>query len=235
MNKKELQLKFLQAMTDVFKQYSGIDVIKVFKGSEHLIYCYYTNDSSEPYTCKQVWADKFNDDEQYEAHDAICSAIENVCKDTKLLKYCHLSNKASGIRFRLDYDNGDSSTSREKAKALLMTKLAANTATLKAALRYNDETKKGERKMNDFSLTNLKDALINKVTHLDRKTVMVLAILALLLLIAGKYQTIKDIAIGIKDKVKRSKNFKAMVEDGTNAVNALKKILGIKGGNTDEA
>lgn len=80
----------------------------------------------------------------------------------------------------------------------------------------------------DFSLSNLKDAFINKVTHLDRKTVMILAIIALLLLIVGKYQTIKDILIGIKDKVKRSKNFKAMVEDGTNAINSLKKIVGVK-------
>lgn len=80
----------------------------------------------------------------------------------------------------------------------------------------------------DFSLSNLKDAFIDKVTHLDRKTVMIIAIIALLLLIVGKYQTIKDILIGIKDKVKRSKNFKAMVEDGTNAINSLKKIVGIK-------
>ena len=82
--------------------------------------------------------------------------------------------------------------------------------------------------MGNFSLSDLKDAVIDKVTHLDRKTVTILAILALLLLIVGKYQTIKDILIGIKDKVKRSKNFKAMVEDGTKAVNSLKKIVGIK-------
>ena len=82
--------------------------------------------------------------------------------------------------------------------------------------------------MKDFSLSNLKDAVIDKVTSLDKKTVTILAIIALLLLIVGKYQTIKDILIGIKDKVKRSKNFKAMVEDGTNALNSLKKLVGVK-------
>ena len=95
-------------------------------------------------------------------------------------------------------------------------------------------TMKG-KKMKDFSLTNLKDALVDKVTHLDRRTVMILAIIALVLLIVGKYTTIKDIAKGIKDKVKRSKNFKAMVEDGTNAINGLKKIVGVKSGDKDEA
>lgn len=93
---------------------------------------------------------------------------------------------------------------------------------------------KGE-KMKDFSLSNLKDAVVDKVRCLDRKTITILALIALVLLVVGKYQTIKDILIGIKDKVKRSKNFKAMVEDGTNAINGLKKIVGIKEGAKDEA
>lgn len=93
---------------------------------------------------------------------------------------------------------------------------------------------KGE-KMKDFSLSNLKDVVVDKVRCLDRKTITILALIALVLLVVGKYQTIKDILIGIKDKVKRSKNFKAMVEDGTNAINGLKKIVGIKEGAKDEA
>lgn len=87
---------------------------------------------------------------------------------------------------------------------------------------------KGEKKVKDFSLTNLKDALVDKVTSLDKKTITILAVIALLLLIVGKYQDIKDIAKGIKDKVTRSKNFKAMVADANNAVAGLKKIVGIK-------
>ena len=92
--------------------------------------------------------------------------------------------------------------------------------------------------MNDFSLTNLKDALVNKITHLDKKTITILALIALVLLVVGKYQDIKDILIGIKDKVKRSKNFKAMVADGTAAMDSLKKIVGVKNNKketTDEA
>ena len=87
---------------------------------------------------------------------------------------------------------------------------------------------KGEKKVKDFSLTNLKDALVDKVTSLDKKTITILAVIALLLLIVGKYQDIKDIAKGIKDKVTRSKNFKAMVADANSAVAGLKKIVGIK-------
>lgn len=49
-----------------------------------------------------------------------------------------------------------------------------------------------------------------------------------MLLVVGKYQDIKDILVGIKDKVKRSKNFKAMVADGTAAIDSLKKIVGVK-------
>lgn len=89
--------------------------------------------------------------------------------------------------------------------------------------------------MKDFSLSNLKDVVVDKVRCLDRKTITILALIALVLLVVGKYQTIKDILIGIKDKVKRSKNFKAMIEDGTNAINGLKKIIGIKEGAKDEA
>lgn len=88
--------------------------------------------------------------------------------------------------------------------------------------------KKEKKEVKDFSITNLKDALVNKITSLDKKTVTILAVIALLLLIVGKYQDIKDIAKGIKDKVTRSKNFKAMVEDANNALAGLKKIIGIK-------
>lgn len=80
----------------------------------------------------------------------------------------------------------------------------------------------------NFSLTDLKDAVVEKVTRLDRKTVTILAIIALLLLIVGKYNTIKGIILGIRDKVRNSEDFKAMVTDGTNAINGLKKVVGIK-------
>lgn len=98
----------------------------------------------------------------------------------------------------------------------------------------NSKQNKEELKVNEFSLTNLKDALVSKITSLDKKTVTILAIIALVLLVVGKYQDIKDIIKGIVDKVKKSKNFKAMVEDGSNAVKNLKKIVGIKERKTDE-
>lgn len=86
-----------------------------------------------------------------------------------------------------------------------------------------------EKKMNDFSLENIKNAIVRKVTSLDKKTITLLSILALALLIVCRYKDIKDILNGIISKVKASDNFKEMVADGTNAVNGLKKIVGIKG------
>lgn len=104
----------------------------------------------------------------------------------------------------------------------------------KEAAVINSKQNKEELKVNEFSLTNLKDALVSKITSLDKKTVTILAIIALVLLVVGKYQDIKDIIKGIVDKIKKSKNFKAMVEDGSNAVKNLKKIVGIKERKTDE-
>lgn len=94
--------------------------------------------------------------------------------------------------------------------------------------------KKKEKEVNDFSFSNLKDALVRKITTLDKKTITILSIIALLLLIATRYQDIKDILIGIKNKVVKSKNYKAMIEDGTNALNNLKKIVGVKAEAKDE-
>lgn len=151
-------------------------------------------------------------------------------KDIPEIKVCYLKNGNLRIRFADD----TSFRIREDTVARLeqIIKENVNTGTVDAPLpviKDKHKEKKGEKKkMNDFSLTNLKDALVNKITHLDRKTVTILAIIALALLVVGKYQDIKDILKGIKDKVKRSKNFKAMVADGTAALDSLKKIVGVK-------
>lgn len=151
-------------------------------------------------------------------------------QDISEIKVCYLKNGNLRIRFE------ESTTEEDRKHAIVRLKNVirqnVNTGKVDAPLPAVCDTykeKKGEKKkMNDFSLTNLKDALVNKITHLDRKTVTILAIIALSLLVVGKYQDIKDILIGIKDKVKRSKNFKAMVADGTAAIDSLKKIVGVK-------
>lgn len=161
-------------------------------------------------------------------------------QDISEIKVCYLKNGNLRIRFE------GSTTEEDRKHAIVRLKNVirqnVNTGEVNAPLPAVCDTykeKKGEKKkMNDFSLTNLKDALVNKITHLDRKTVTILAIIALLLLVVGKYQDIKDILIGIKDKVKRSKNFKAMMADGTAAIDSLKKIVGVKDNKkevTDEA
>lgn len=147
------------------------------------------------------------------------------------IKVCYLKDGNLRIRFAEDTSESDRRQAIQKLKQTIIQNVNTET-TVDAPLpvvydKYKE--KKGEKKkMNDFSLTNLKDALVNKITHLDRKTVTILAIIALVLLVVGKYQDIKDILIGIKDKVKRSKNFKAMVADGTAALDSLKKIVGVK-------
>ena len=178
--------------------------------------------------------------------------LVDYTKDLPAIKVARLQKKANGIRIRFDENystqKGLDSLLTLIEKAYTMCDLEVFSLGVPLTTMGNPSTpakpepttsvwkpapyvateKKGN-KMGDFSLSNLKDALVDKITHLDRKTVMILSIIALLLLIAGKYNTIKDILSGIKNKVKNSDNFKAMVTDGTNAINSLKKIVGVKG------
>lgn len=209
--------------------------IKVFKGSENCIYFYGDSKGENPYMYKHNWTShRFDSDNTF-----IEDFFEFLAKYTKNLpaiKVARLQKKANGIRIRFDENystrEGLNSLHNLIEKTYVMSNLPTPakpepTASVCKPAPYVATEKKGN-KMGDFSLSNLKDALVDKITHLDRKTVMILSIIALLLLIAGKYNTIKDILSGIKNKVKNSDNFKAMVTDGTNAINSLKKIVGIK-------
>lgn len=164
-----------------------------------------------------------------------CNIIEWT-QDNKDIKVCALTDGDLRIRFAENLNNKQ----REDAVNRLVQQIKDNVSysDLRRITTVKEcNTIKGEKKMNSFSLTNLKDALINKITHFDKKTVTILALIALVLLVVGKYQYIKDILLGIKDKVKRSKNFKAMIADGTAALDSLKKIVGVKDNKetTDEA
>ena len=216
-------------------------VIKFYKGTEHTIYLYKGTSADETYTEKIKWTSSISKDEFGQLYELITAVIG--CAPS--IKYTRLTKSANGYRFRW----GDNVTDCASARLLLST-LFANIrqaiddcsidtpADDKSVVDYekcstltdtnsvaNYERKK---KMNDFSLTNLKDAIVNKVTNLDKKTVSILAILALLLLVVGKYNTIKGLVVGIKDKVTGSDDFKAMVADGTKAIDSLKKIVGVK-------
>ena len=156
------------------------------------------------------------------------------------IKVCYLKDGNLRIRFAEDTSELDRTLATQRLEQIIKQNVTIGTVnTPLPGIDKKHKEKKGEMKrMNDFSLTNLKDALVNKITHLDKKTVTILALIALVLLVVGKYQDIKDILIGIKDKVKRSKNFKAMVADGTAAIDSLKKIVGVKDSKkdtTDEA
>ena len=174
--------------------------------------------------------------------------LKEELKDMTQIKVCRLS-KDNALRLRFDEDITDSTKKwavdqlQNRIEGLLCTQRSPMLAspgsmtpidrdqllmTAPLAPTSNKCSNKGEKEVKDFSLGNLKDAVVDKVRCLDRRTVTILALIVLVLLVVGKYQTIKDILIGIKDKVTRSKNFKAMIEDGTNAINGLKKIVGIK-------
>lgn len=151
------------------------------------------------------------------------------------IKVCHLKDGNLRIRFEEGTTSSDRAQAVQRLKQTI--KQNVNIGSVGIPLPCIDEKyeryekykeKKEKKRMNSFSLTNLKDALVNKITHLDKKTITILALIALVLLVVGKYQDIKDILVGIKDKVKRSKNFKAMVADGTAAIDSLKKIVGVK-------
>ena len=222
---------------------STVLCMKVFKGSENCIYFYEDSKGENPYTYKRGWTSYcFDSDNTF-----IENFFEFLVKYTENLpaiKVARLQKKANGIRIRFDENystqEGLDSLLNLINRAYVMSK--SPTSVKPESTQAKPEptiwvrkpapcvaTEKKGNKMGDFSLSNLKDALVDKITHLDRKTVMILSIIALLLLIAGKYNTIKDILAGIKNKVKNSDNFKAMVTDGTNAINSLKKIVGVKG------
>lgn len=223
------------------------NVIKIFKGSTETAYAYKKNVKDSIYHKKFPWLFKQDLKERFsdlEINDSFYNMLVRATKDSGI-KIARLTAKQDGVRIRVP----DEITKMERIRMVSNwrdtlkfppLKLKDDPVKTKApailapGAQYEvpkkdkcEDIKKGE-KMEAFSLSNLKDALVDKITHLDRKTVMILAIIALLLLIVGKYQTIKDILIGIKDKIKRSRNFKAMVEDGTNALNSLKKIVGVK-------
>ena len=221
---------------------STVLCMKVFKGSENYIYFYEDSKGENPYTHKHNWTShRFDPDNTF-----IENFFEFLVKYTENLptiKVARLQKKANGIRIRFDENYSTREGLNSLHNLIEKTYIMSNSPTpaKPEPTQAKPEptiwvrkpapcvaTEKKGNKMGDFSLSNLKDALVDKITHLDRKTVMILSIIALLLLIAGKYNTIKDILAGIKNKVKNSDNFKAMVTDGTNAINSLKKIVGVK-------
>ena len=224
-------LQLLQIMKNQMLA-KGCRVIKIYDGQPKLVYGY--KDLKSPYMGKTLMViDKVPDN--------VIDKLHRILRETMLpvkgMTFCRLTQSEHGMRIRF---TDESLIYNYRFLVLnsfeenLRRKGYLNTPDVKQPLEKAQvpvpvkKIEKEKKKMESFSLSNLKDALVNKITHLDRKTVMILAIIALVLLILGKYQTIKDILIGIKDKVKRSKNFKAMVEDGTNAINGLKKIIGVK-------
>lgn len=236
MNKYLLQYEMIhdllvRATRDMLN--NGFICMKVFKGTENILYFYRDAKGDEQYSRKLAWT-SCNIDDYF--IDNFYAFLTDYTADLPVIKVARLQKKANGVRLRFDedYSKQDALDSMRKlaAKASFLAEASADASTPAKPLGITDSsyvaTEKKGNKMGDFSLANLKDALVNKITHLDRKTVMILSIIALLLLIAGKYNTIKDILSGIKNKVKNSDNFKAMVTDGTNAINSLKKIVGVK-------
>lgn len=212
------------------------NVFKIFDGTPQVVYGYASHsDPDAPYIVKHIY------DLNVSKEDFTTIKNELLCKIQEIrgIKIAILAKKSNGIRIRFSDENESVDDKVFRLSTLLECTLPdpVKSDTLSKPKKSCSKTvvKNERKKMEDFSLSNLKDAFIQKVTRLDRKTVMILAIVALILLVVGKYTTIKEIAVGIKDKIKRSKNFKAMMEDGTNAVNSLKKIVGVKSGDKDEA
>lgn len=229
-----LSVAYNEAATDT------VLCMKIFKGSENCIYFYGDRKGENPYTHKRNWTSHRFDPDNTFIENFFEFLVEHT-EDLPAIKVTRLQKKAKGIRIRFD-ENYSTQEGLDSLLNLINTTYVMCSLPSPRAISVGPEpttsvwepapyvaTEKKGNKMGDFSLSNLKDALVDKVTHLDRKTVMILSIIALLLLIAGKYNTIKDILSGIKNKVKNSDNFKAMVTDGTNAINSLKKIVGVKG------
>ena len=228
---------------------SGCDTIKIFDGAPNTAYLYKGVDS--PYSSRCNWTNEIKDQDDFLEFKLMVKVASAYLSS---IKTCTLTKKANGFRIRF-------ADGLRKEEQIVLARFLENHLAKKCETESNTgivaslppipvmahkpctpcnnlvlaEKQKGKvEKMNDFSFSNLKDALVRKITTLDKKTITILGIIVLLLLIATRYQDIKDILIGIKNKVVKSKNYKAMVEDGTNALNSLKKIVGVKAEAKDE-
>lgn len=224
---EDLKCLLIKLMNYGYRRYDIIKspTLKLFKGSENIAYFYEDKeDTGYTHKVKPVWSWDYPPE-----LDDLYNALSRATVQLPNIKVARLTKKANGVRIRFEKPMHGNKDCAEAIWKEQIDKCIENIEKqYEASTASNLKNEKEKEEMKDFSLSNLKDAVIDKVTSLDKKTVTLLAIIALLLLIVGKYQTIKDILIGIKDKVKRSKNFKAMVEDGTNALNSLKKLVGVK-------
>lgn len=237
---KELLVQLIEKIKLTLSNNPELNVFKIYDNIPNMVYFYRKFKSDGPYETKE----RYTKEIPYSDISHLISGVRQVLTEIPGITYCRCTQNEQCLRIR--FLNEDDPVYK---KIAILNQIMHNIKQektenniVKPDTRMSQTTpvsykpERNKKKMESFSLSNLKDAVIDKVTHLDRKTVTILAIIALLLLIVGKYQTIKDILIGVKDKVKRSKNFKAMVEDGTNAINNLKKIVGIKDkGVTNEA
>lgn len=232
---------------------SGCDTIKIFDGAPNVAYLYKGVDS--PYSSRCNWTNEIKNQDDFLEFKLM---VKTASAYLSGIKTCTLTKKANGFRIRfadgltkeeqmvlakfLEKHVEDDTVKKwaNECKPVNVTSLppipvmAHKPCTPCNNLVLAEKQGRKVEKMNDFSFSNLKDALVRKITTLDKKTITILGIIVLLLLIATRYQDIKDILIGIKNKVVKSKNYKAMVEDGTNALNSLKKIVGVKAEAKDE-
>ena len=232
---------------------SGCDTIKIFDGAPNVAYLYKGIDS--PYSSRCNWTNEIKDQDDFLEFKLMVKVASAYLSS---IKTCTLTKKTNGFRIRFadevtkeermvlagflemvlarsleNYVHVNKKCETESNTGIVASLPPIPVMAHKPCTPCNNlvlaEKQKGKvEKMNDFSFSNLKDALVRKITTLDKKTITILGIIVLLLLIATRYQDIKDILIGIKNKVVKSKNYKAMVEDGTNALNSLKKIVGVK-------
>ena len=233
--------QLLNAMWGQYKHNDSSSTFKVYLSTPRTLYTYPDTSKESTYINRSTWCTE------------PITSDDMMLIYTKLAKYIGLnteikylvSSNGKYVRLRFDTD-----TSKDNVEILVRSIIAKMDAILKSntdqpawvnsLAEPKTETKvvqriKETKQMNDFSLTNLKNAIIDKVTHLDKKTITLLGILILLLLIATRYNDIKDILNGIKNKIAKSENFKAMKSDAAHAVDGLKKIIGVKKGDNDEA
>lgn len=228
-----LVVQLLNAMWGQYKYNNRFSVFKIYLSTPRTLYTYPDTSKESTYINRTTWCT-----------DPITSE-DMMLIYTKLAKYIGFNTEikylvsSNGKYVRLRFDTDTSKNNVEVLVRAIITKINIDqlnpvTDQPKPETRVVQQTKE-TKQMNDFSLTNLKNAIIDKVTHLDKKTVTLLGILILLLLIATRYNDIKDILNGIKNKIAKSENFKAMKSDAAHAVDGLKRIIGVKKGDNDEA
>lgn len=196
-----------------------LNIIKIYRGTPTLYAYKDLNGAGYIYKLKL-------DNENLNSFDNIRNILQDIDLFSKNYYMYKIFNTAGSDYVRLSKDNYNASQIITILKAYVK---LIETKEYKPG-NYYDNKKETQDMNQPVSSVPLLDNLTKKVKTLDKKTVVTIATVALVLLVLSQYTLVKKLLIDTKESLIKSKNFTAMTADLSSAFTCLKKILGIKGG-----